>query len=136
MKGGSVKYLALIYGDESVWETFSDDERSRAYAEYMAFSKEGREAGVVIGGDELAAARTATTVRLRDGQTSITDGPYAETKEALGGYYLLECGSMDEAIEWAAKIPGARHGAIEVRPVHESEDNSAARAADREGVAS
>jgi hypothetical protein len=131
-----VKYLALIYGDESVWETFSEDQRNAAYEAYFAFSREAREAGVILDGDELDSTSSATTVRIRDGQTLVTDGPYAEVKEGLGGYYLLEVASMDEALDWAAKIPGASHGAVEVRPVHESEDNSAAVAANREGVAS
>jgi hypothetical protein len=69
-------------------------------------------------GDELAPTSDATTVRVRDGRTLVVDGPYAEVKEALGGYFLLECGSIDEAVEWAARIPGAEHGAVEVRPVH------------------
>ena len=133
-----MKYLALIYSDESVWETMSDAARSAAYEQYMAFSKEGREAGVVIGGDELAATTTATTVRVREGQTEVTDGPYAETKEGLGGYYLLECASMDEALDWAAKIPGASHGAVEVRQIHMDEENGseATLARSREEVSS
>ena len=133
-----MKYLALIYSDESVWESMSDAARSAAYEQYMAFSKEGREAGVVIGGDELAAVTTATTVRVREGQTEVTDGPYAETKEGLGGYYLLECSSLDEALDWAAKIPGANYGAIEVRQVHVDEEYSseATLARNREEVAS
>ena len=133
-----MKFLALIYADEGAWESFSDEERAAGYAEYTAFTNEAVEAGVVIGGDELAATRTATTVRVREGQTAVTDGPYAETKEALGGYYLLECASMDEALDWAAKIPATRYGAVEVRPVHEQEDggSEAALAGSREEVAS
>ena len=131
-----MKYLALIYSDETAWEAFSEEERAAGYAQYTAFSEEAGKAGVIVGGDELAAVRTATTVRVRDGQTQVTDGPYAETKEALGGYFLLECASMDEALDWAAKIPGAHHGAVEVRPVHAGEDGSEATAAEREGVAS
>ena len=134
-----MKFLALIYSQEGAWESLSDEERSAVYAEYGAFSREGREAGVVIGGDELGPTRNATTVRVRDGQTNVTDGPYAETKEALGGYFLLECASMDEALDWAARIPAAKDGAIEVRPVHVDEEESgseAVLAAKREGVAS
>jgi hypothetical protein len=132
-----MKYLALIYSDDSVWETFSEEQRSQAYAQYVAFGEEARKAGVFLGGDELAPTRSATTVRVRDGQQLVTDGPYAEVKEALGGYYLLDCGSMDEAVEWAAKIPGARHGAVEVRQVHvQDEDESIEGVLDREEVAS
>jgi hypothetical protein len=86
--------------------------------EYRAFSGEP----AVVGGYELDATATATTVRVRDGETLVTDGPFAELKEAIGGYYVLECDSIDEACGLAAKIPGARHGAIEVRPVHVDEE--------------
>jgi hypothetical protein len=113
-----MQYVALIYSDESVWATFSDDQRQAAYAEYGRFGEEGREAGVVLGGNELDATSTATTVRVRNGETLVTDGPFAELKETLGGYYLLECDSIDEACKWAARIPGASHGTVEVRPVY------------------
>ena len=113
-----MQYMALIYGDQNVWDGFSPAEKASAYEQYSAFSKEAREAGVLVGGDELASTRDATTVRVRDDETLVTDGPYAEVKEALGGYYLFECGSMDEAVDYAAKIPGAEHGAVEVRPVY------------------
>jgi hypothetical protein len=113
-----MQYLALIYADENAWATFSDEQRQAAYAEYSRFGEEGREAGVVVSGNELDATSTATTVRVRDGETLVTDGPFAELKETLGGYYLLECGSMEEACEWAARIPGASHGTVEVRPVY------------------
>jgi hypothetical protein len=113
-----VRYLALIYGEEGTWESLSDAEREALYARYGAFGEEGRAAGVVLGGDELAPTRDATTVRVRDGETLVTDGPYAEVKEVLGGYYLLECDSMEQALDWAARIPGAEHGSIEVRPTY------------------
>ena len=112
-----MQVMALIYGDASRWDAFSAEEREAVYAKYRAFSNDAREAGVMVGGAELASTRDATTVRVRDGETLVTDGPYAEVKEALGGYYLFECESMDEAVEYAARIPGAEHGAVEVRPV-------------------
>jgi hypothetical protein len=112
-----MQVMALIYGDASRWDAFSADEREAVYAKYRAFSNDAREAGVMVGGAELASTRDATTVRVRDGEALVTDGPYAEVKEALGGYYLFECESMDEAVEYAARIPGAEHGAVEVRPV-------------------
>ena len=112
-----MQYMALIYGDQSAWDEFSPAEKESAYEQYRAFSKEVREAGVLVGGDELASTREATTVRVRD-ETLVTDGPYAEVKEALGGYFVFECGSMDEAVDYAAKIPGTEHGAVEVRPVY------------------
>jgi hypothetical protein len=131
-----MQFLALIYSQEGAWESLSDEERAAVYAEYGAFAREGREAGVVVDGDELGPTRSATTVRVRDGQTSVTDGPYAETKEALGGYFVLECSSLDEALDWAARIPAARHGAIEVRPVHVDEEQSEQAAPEGAGVAS
>ncbi len=117
-----MKVMALIYGDSSVWETFSDAEREAVYERYRAFANEAREAGVMVGGDELASPRDATTVRVRADETLVTDGPYAEVKEALGGVFVLEVDSMDEAIEYAAKIPGAEHGAVEVRPLYVDEE--------------
>jgi hypothetical protein len=114
----TVKYLALIYADEDVWETFSDADREAAYGQYRAFADDARAAGVLAGGDELGSTRDATTVRVRDGEALVTDGPYSEVKEALGGYFVLECGSPEEAAGWAARIPGASHGSVEVRPVY------------------
>ena len=113
-----MQYVALIYADEESWAGFSDEQREAAYDQYGAFGREAEAAGVIAGGNELGPTRNATTVRVRDDETLVTDGPYAEVKEALGGFYILECESMDEAIDWAARIPGAHHGAVEVRPVH------------------
>ncbi|MEZ4590048.1 MAG: YciI family protein [Chloroflexota bacterium] len=89
--------------------------------EYFAFTNDARQAGVMVAGDALHPTTAATTVRVRNSQISSTDGPFAETKEQLGGYYLLNCENLDEAIKWAAKIPGARDGSIEIRPVWEFE---------------
>ena len=114
-----MKYIALIYGDHEVWEAMSADEQQAQYAEYGAFAEDARSRGKLLGGDELESPATATTVRSRDGRTLTTDGPFAETKETLGGYFLLECDDLDEAIELAARIPAARGGAVEVRPVVE-----------------
>jgi hypothetical protein len=113
-----VQVMALIYGDRTRWEAFSADEREAAYERYRAFADDAEKAGIMVGGAELASTRDATTVRVRDGETLVTDGPYAEVKEALGGYFLLDCASIDEAVDWAARIPGAEHGAVEVRPVY------------------
>jgi hypothetical protein len=110
--------MALIYGDSSVWEGFSDAEREAVYARYRAFADEAREAGVMVGGGELASPGDATTVRVRTDETLVTDGPYAELKEALGGYFVFEVETMDQALDFAAKIPAAEHGAVEVRPVY------------------
>ena len=113
-----MEYLALIYADETVWASMDDGDRGSWYERYRAFASDAEKAGVMAGGNELAPTGDATTVRVRGGETLVTDGPYAEVKEALGGYFLLECESMDEALDWAARIPGALHGAGEVRPVH------------------
>jgi len=109
-----MQYLALIYGEEGRWGALSEAEREREMGEYMALSQES----VTVGGNELDSVATATTVRVRGDETLVTDGPFAELKEALGGYYVFECETIDEACALAARIPAARHGAIEVRPVH------------------
>ena len=116
-----MQYLALIYGDESRWESLSPEDREREMGEYMALS----EADVTKGGNELDSVATATTVRVRNDETLVTDGPFVESKEVLGGYYVFECDSIDEACSWAAKIPAAKHGAIEVRPVHNEDGEGA-----------
>ena len=131
-----MKFLALIYGEEGAWDNASEGDRREMYARYGAFADEARKAGVLAGGDELASTSSATTVRIRDGQTDVTDGPYAEVKEALGGYFLLECSSIDEAVDWAAKIPAAHHGAVEVRPIHTDEEEAEQMTSETAGVAS
>jgi hypothetical protein len=113
-----MKYLALIYADEAAWQAFSPEEQAAAYAQYGAFAEEARQAGVMVGGEELDATATATTVRVRGDETLVTDGPFVELKEALGGYFVFECGSLDDACAWAAKCPGAEHGTIEVRQLY------------------
>jgi hypothetical protein len=110
-----MKYVALIYADADGWDAIPEDERQTITERYMALASEP----VSVGGEQLEDADTATTVRVRDGETLTTDGPFAETKEQLGGYYLLDCGSLDEAIEFAARIPAAERGAVEVRPLVE-----------------
>ena len=112
-----MQYLLLIHDDEQLFADMSEDERNSLFGEYMAFSNELVEAGAFVGGNQLHPTAAATTVRVRDGERLVTDGPYAETKEALGGYYLIEADSVDEALDWAAKVPSARLGSIEVRPV-------------------
>jgi hypothetical protein len=113
-----MEFLALIHGDEAYWEGLSDDERESMYAQYGEFSTAARAAGILVSEKELAYTRSATTVRVRDGKRLVTDGPYAEVKEALGGFYILDCPSLDDALDWAARIPAASHGAVEVRAVH------------------
>lgn len=113
-----MRYAMLIYVDESAPEGTPDEQKAIMDA-YWAFDKEVRNKGVWNAGEALQPTATATTVRVQGGETLTSDGPFAETKEQLGGYYVLECKDLDEAIEYAAKIPGAHHGSIEVRPIME-----------------
>jgi hypothetical protein len=112
-----MQYTLLIYDDEQTLANMSEDERNALFAEYGTFTQELRDAGAMVAGEPLQSIQTATTVRVRDGDTLTTDGPFAETKEQLGGFYIVDVASLDEALEWAAKIPSARSGSIEVRPV-------------------
>ena len=114
-----MQYLLLINdrADEKAWETMPEEARNAIMAEYMQYTQELRSRGLFVDANQLQPASTATTVSVRDNETVVSDGPFAETKEVLGGYYLIEVDTLDEAIEWAAKIPSARFGHIEVRPV-------------------
>jgi hypothetical protein len=109
--------MLLIYGDSSRASSMSEEEMGQIFQAYGTYTQELQESGAMVAGDALQPVDTATTVRVRNDETLTTDGPFAETKEQLGGYYIVDVGSLDEALEWAAKIPGARHGSIEVRPV-------------------
>ena len=124
-----MKYLLTIYSDESQWRNLDPEAGSAVMAAYEAFGREAEDAGVLLGGDGLQPTATATTVRVRDGERLLTDGPFAETKEQLGGFYLIDVGTIDEAIAWAAKIPGAQNGSVEVRPVMDYEAVGASPAA-------
>jgi hypothetical protein len=110
-----VQYALLIYEDETFWQRSSPEELGRIMTGYRAFSQQGGDR--ITGGAALHPTATATTVRVRDGERLLTDGPFAETREQLGGFYMVEAGSLDEALEQAARIPGAESGCIEVRPV-------------------
>jgi hypothetical protein len=112
-----MQYLLLIYGDETRWESRSEAERNATYEEYMALVQDLTAQGKLISANQLQSTETATTVRLRNDELLTTDGPFAETKETLGGYFLIEADSLDEALEWAARIPAAREAMVEVRPV-------------------
>ncbi len=106
-------FLALIYSAEGS----NDVDMPTLMSQYTAFGEEAGAAGVLQGGNALQPVATATSVQVRGGESSLTDGPFAETKEQLGGYYMLDCADLDEALVWAAKIPSARYGTVEVRPV-------------------
>ena len=114
-----MKYALLIYASEQEWATQSEEQPQAAYQEYMAFTKDIIDRGLMKGGEALQPTSTATSVRVRNGDTLTTDGPFAETKDQLGGFYLVDCKDLDEAVEVAAGIPDARRGTIEVRPIME-----------------
>ena len=111
-----MKYMLLIYTDESAW---TDEERKRCYAESTELTYKLHDSGKFLGANPLEPVATATSVRVREGKRLVTDGPFAETREQLGGYYLIEANNLDEAITVAGSIPGARKGTVEIRPVVE-----------------
>jgi hypothetical protein len=110
--------MALIYADESGLDGLSAEERAAITARYRALADEARASGVFRGGEQLASIQDATTVRVREAQPLVVDGPYAEAKEVLGGYFIFDCDSMDDAIAWAERIPAAERAGVEVRPVY------------------
>ena len=116
-----MQYLLTIYMDESAAGDATPEQRTQTMEAYNALTEELKQAGVFLGGEGLQPTSTATTVRVRDGEPLLTDGPFAETREQLGGYYLLDCPDLDDAVRWAAKIPGAATGSVEVRPVMDYE---------------
>jgi hypothetical protein len=112
-----MQYLLLIYDSEAAWAKMTPADQAGMYQEYGQFTKEITEKGKYVGGNQLQPIASATTVRVRNGKRVVTDGPFAETKEQLGGYYLVDAKDLDEAIALAARIPSARMGSIEVRPI-------------------
>lgn len=124
-----MQYLLLIYDDEKVWDALPKGESDKLLGEYFAFTESIKKSGHFRGGEALQPVATATTVRVREGKTMITDGPFAETREQLGGYYVVDVADLDAAIGWAAKIPDAAYGCVEVRPIMEF-DAPAAEAQD------
>jgi hypothetical protein len=112
-----MEYLLLIYSSEADGKKMSATEQGEIHQGYMVFTQDLTKSGKNKGGNALEQTSTATTVRVRNGKTVVTDGPFAETKEQLGGYYVVEAKDLDEAISIAARIPGAKHGSIEVRPI-------------------
>ena len=112
-----MQYMLLIYDNEKMWPSMNEKERNALMGEYFAFTEEIKKSGKLIKGDALQPTTAATTVRVRDGKRLTTDGPFAETKEHLSGFYLVDAKNADEAIHIAAKIPAAKFGSIEVRPI-------------------
>jgi hypothetical protein len=118
-----MKFLALLYGEEGDWANASEAEITAVMEAHNAFAEAAGKAGVLVGGEALELSNTATVLRVRDDERMLTDGPFAETKEQLGGYYVLQCKDLDEALTWAAQIPEAKTGSVEVRPIMEFEDS-------------
>jgi len=112
-----MQYLLLLYAEEAGWMRMTEAQQQQGAAAYGAYTVALKEAGVLAGSNRLQPVATATTVRLADGKPQVLDGPYVETKEQLGGYYLIDVPDLDAALSWAARCPGAGHGIVEVRPV-------------------
>jgi hypothetical protein len=114
-----MQYLCLIYEDEKEWQKLPPAETQKILGEYRAYTDSVKKSGNYVGGNALQPSHTATTLRVRQGKVGTTDGPFAETKEQLGGYYLLQARDLNEAMQLASRIPGAKLGSVEVRPVME-----------------
>ena len=116
-----MKYMLLLIGDEDQWQNLSEDELGESLKAYEDYSRQVVDAGVFVAGEGLQPSGTATTLRVVDGERLLTDGPFAETKEQLGGFYVLDCKDLDEVLDWAEKCPAAAVGTIEIRPVMDYE---------------
>jgi hypothetical protein len=112
-----MKYLLLIYANEADMQAATKAETDQMHAAYGAYTEAMQKAGVIVGGERLRPTTSASTVRIAGGKTQVLDGPYAETKEQLGGYYMIDVPDLDAALSWAARCPGAGRGAVEVRPI-------------------
>lgn len=112
-----MQYLLLLYSQETGWMKMTKAEQESGFASYMAYTEALSKAGVLQGSNRLQPIATATTVRMADGKSQVLDGPYVDSKEQLGGYYLIDVPDLDTALSWAARCPGASHGVVEVRPV-------------------
>jgi hypothetical protein len=114
-----MQYLLMIYGNESGWSQLTEAQQQQGMTAYFAYTEALKKAGILKGSNRLQPISSATTVRVQDGKQQVLDGPFADSKEQLGGYYLIEAPNLDAAIEWAARCPGASHGTVEVRPIWE-----------------
>jgi hypothetical protein len=112
-----MQYLLMLYADETGWSKMTKAQQEQGYAAYMAYTEALKKAGAWVGSNRLQPVSAATTVRVADSKSHVLDGPYIESKEQLGGYYLIDVPDLDSALSWAARCPGASHGTIEVRPV-------------------
>jgi hypothetical protein len=112
-----MQYLLLLYANESEWDKFTPAEQEQGVAAYEAYGEALRKAGVLVAANRLQGTSSATTVRTKDGKTQVLNGPYADSREQLGGYFIIDAPDLDAALSWAARCPGASHGIIEVRPI-------------------
>lgn len=112
-----MQYLLSLYTDETTWPKMTEEQKKQGYAAYMAYTEALKQANAYIGSNRLQPTSTATTVRAVNGKSQVLDGPYADTKEQLGGYFLIDAPDLDAALSWAARCPGSQHGVVEVRPV-------------------
>jgi hypothetical protein len=112
-----MKFMLLLWGDEGQWADMSEEEAAAEMERWNDYSNQLIAAGAMVSGEGLQASATSKTLRVENGEQVVTDGPFAETKEQLGGFYVIECASMDEALDWAARVPSAEQGSTEVRPV-------------------
>ena len=120
-----MRYAVLLYASDEAWAALSPAEQAAVHARYAEFEAAARASGALVEGAELRPAATATTVRVRDGDTLVSDGPFAETREQLGGFFVVDCESLDEAIELAAQVPVAATASVEIRPLVTGEEASA-----------
>ena len=117
-----MKFMLLLWGDEGHWADMSEEESAAEMARWEEYSNQLIAARAMVSGEGLQPSATSKTLRVENGEPVVTDGPFAETKEQLGGFYVIECESLDDALEWAAKVPSAERGSTEVRPVISYED--------------
>ncbi|HLH02619.1 MAG TPA: YciI family protein [Bryobacteraceae bacterium] len=114
-----MEYLLLLHASENGWSQLTPEQQQQGVAAYTAYTEALKQAGIYKGSNRLASVSDATTVRLANGKTQVLDGPYADLKEQLAGYYLIDVADLDSAISWASRCPGASHGTIEVRPIYQ-----------------
>jgi hypothetical protein len=113
----AMQYLLMLHSEEAAWDRMTKEQQEQGYAAYMAYSEALKKAGALLGSNRLRPSSNSTTVRVENGKPKVLDGPYVDSKEQIGGYYLIEAPDLDAAISWAARCPGAGHGTVEVRPV-------------------
>ena len=126
-----MRYILMAYVNEAGWPTLTPAEQEQGMAAYMAYTEALKKAGALVGSNRLQPSSTATTVRLADGESQVLDGPYVDSKEQLGGYFLIDVADLDAALSWAARCPATGHGVVEVRPLWDA--SASAGPADRSG---